>query len=346
MNVKKLIAVAAVAASAMVANAAARAVEAEVDFAKIPDVRIFKGDETVGYRDPAAWYEDGVFHLFFTLCDPSVPSMTVGHSTSRDLVEWSPIEHVLPMDKRFNWSSPGNIVKVGDERILCFQRYPTPKATPTKVAFCDDTARLFTIRTKDFKTWTEPEMIRVKGPDVTDEEMGRMIDPYLVKGTDGLWWCFYRQRQDKSGRFSQKGKACVPFSVSRDLKVWSPRGRTAGGENVCVLPDDKAGGWLMFHSPRNGIGMKRSDDLLHWRHCGKTVLGQKGWPWAKGRLTAATVIDCRAVRGVGKYVMFFHGSGPKKEIEGDFYKNSSIGIAWSDDLEEWTWPGKPCKQTR
>ena len=30
----------------------------EIDFAKIPDVRIFKGDETIGYRDPAAWYED------------------------------------------------------------------------------------------------------------------------------------------------------------------------------------------------------------------------------------------------------------------------------------------------
>ena len=29
-----------------------------VDFSKIPDVRIFKGDETIGYRDPAAWYEE------------------------------------------------------------------------------------------------------------------------------------------------------------------------------------------------------------------------------------------------------------------------------------------------
>ena len=96
----------------------------------------------------------------------------------------------------------------------------------------------------------------------------------------------------------------------------------------------------MFHSPGNGIGFKRSDDLVHWRDCGKTFLGQKDWPWAKGRITAATVIDCRAVKGIGKYVMFFHGSGPKKEIEGDCYKNSSIGIAWSDDLKEWSWPGK------
>ena len=62
-----------------------------VDFSKIPDVRIFKGDETIGYRDPAAWYEDGVFHLFITVCDPSVPRMTIGHSTSRNLVDWSPV---------------------------------------------------------------------------------------------------------------------------------------------------------------------------------------------------------------------------------------------------------------
>ena len=186
----------------------------EIDFAKIPDVRIFKGDETIGYRDPAAWYEDGVFHLFVTVCDPSVPRMTIGHSTSRNLVDWSPIEYVLPMDKRFNWSSPGNIVKDGDERVLCFQKYPTPDATPTKVAFADDTARLYTIRTKDFKTWTKPELIMVKGPNVSEAEMGRMIDAYIAKGTDGLWWCFYKQQQDKSGKFSKKARMGVPFSVS------------------------------------------------------------------------------------------------------------------------------------
>ncbi len=56
--------------------------------------------------------------------------MTIGHTTSRNLIDWSPIEYVLPMDKRFNWSSPGNIVKDGDERVHCFQKYPTPGATP------------------------------------------------------------------------------------------------------------------------------------------------------------------------------------------------------------------------
>ena len=44
--------------------------------------------------------------------------------------------------------------------------------------------------------------------------------------------------------------------------------------------------------------------------------------------------------------MFFHGSGPRKEIEGDCYKNCSIGIAWSDDLKEWIWPGKAEMRSR
>ena len=70
-----------------VALCAAPACAEEVDFSKISDVRIFKGDETIGYRDPAAWYEDGVFHLFITVCDPSVPRMTIGHATSRNLID-------------------------------------------------------------------------------------------------------------------------------------------------------------------------------------------------------------------------------------------------------------------
>lgn len=38
--------------------------------------------------------------------------------------------------------------------------------------------------------------------------------------------------------------------------------------------------------------------------------------------------------------MFFHGSGLLTEKWVDFDKNSSIGIAWSNDLKRWDWPGK------
>ena len=69
--------------------------------------------------------------------------------------------------------------------------------------------------------------------------MGRMIDPYLIRGIDGLWRCFYKQNG-------------ASFSTSPDLKTWTFAGRADAGENVCVLPD-KDGGWLMFHE--RGIGM-------------------------------------------------------------------------------------------
>jgi hypothetical protein len=40
--------------------------------------------------------------------------------------------------------------------------------------------------------------------------------------------------------------------------------------------------------------------------------------------------------------MFFHGEGPGKVNSIDtFVANCSIGIAWSDDLEKWEWPGNP-----
>ena len=51
--------------------------------------------------------------------------------------------------------------------------------------------------------------------------------------------------------------------------IWRP-GRTstyfnriAAGENVCILTADRDD-YLMFHSPKNGIGMKRSRDLKNW----------------------------------------------------------------------------------
>jgi hypothetical protein len=106
---------------------------------------------------------------------------------------------------------------------------------------------------------------------------------------------------------------------------------------VCIVPDGKE--YVLFHSPRNGIGVKRSRDLRDWREEGLLRLGQEGWPWAKGRLTAGFVLDLRREPAVGKAVMFFHGSR-YPESEGGFYAHASIGFAWSDDLRSWDWVGR------
>ena len=156
--------------------------------------------------------------------------------------------------------------------------------------------------------------------------MGRMIDPFLLQDKDepGKWWCFFKQNG-------------ASMSWSRDFTNWAFSGQIEAGENVCVLPAD--GEYVMFHSPGNGVGVKRSRDLREWRDEGRITLGQKDWPWAKGRLTAGFVLDLRNEPRIGKYIMFFHGSGPENE-KTMFDNFASIGLAWSDDLKEWDWPGK------
>jgi hypothetical protein len=155
--------------------------------------------------------------------------------------------------------------------------------------------------------------------------MGRMIDPYLIEDRDepGKWWCFY-----KSG-----------CAWSHDLRTWTPAGQRPPGENPCVILDGAE--YVMFYAPGNGVGVRRSKDLRAWRDQGVLTLGQDEWPWAKGRLTASFVLDLRQNRAVGKALMFFHGSAfPERDPRGGFDNHCCIGIAWSDDLKTWTWPGK------
>jgi len=142
----------------------------------------------------------------------------------------------------------------------------------------------------------------------------------------GKWWCFFKQRG-------------VSFAWSRDLKHWTFAGSAPAGENVCVLVDHAADEYVMFHSPANGVGVKRSRDLKDWRDVGLLTLGQRDWPWARaGRLTAGFVLDLKQEPRVGKYLMFFHAS--EKSEKTTFDNFCHIGIAWSVDVVNWDWPGK------
>jgi len=292
---------------------------------------IFKGNDTTAYRDPAVLFHNNVFYLFFTLVKTEkgkIYSYTA-ECHSADLRNWSPEKILTPKDQNLNFSSPGNIINYKNEWILCLQTYPRPNHTSDQgVRYGTSDARLYTIRSKDLKNWSKPEIIKVKGPDVEIADMGRMIDPYLLedKSEKGKWWCFYKHNG-------------VSMSYSYDLKNWTFYGHTESGENVCVLNEHDE--YILFHSPPNGIAIKRSSDLKKWSDWGNLItLGQNGWNWAKGRITAGTVINLKGKNEADKYLMFFHGSGPKSEKEGDFDKNASIGIAWSDDLLNWDWPGK------
>ena len=292
------------------------------DFNRIKSPIILAGDESKAYRDPAVWYENGVFYLFCTYvdCRGDGPYLTTVISKSENLVDWTTPKELTARDKRLNFSSPGNIVKTEKGYFLCLQTYCRENGEK----YGNDRCRVWTMRSDDLENWEEPKLLRVKG-DIPTEEMGRMIDPFIIRDLEDAekWWCLYKQNG-------------VSMSYSYDLENWTYHGKTPCGENVCALRDGDS--YLIFHSPPNGIGTLRTKDLTSFSEEGELItLGQSNWEWAKGRITAGFVLDLKNDPEFGKYIMFFHGSGPEDE-ETMFDHHASIGIAWSDDLKNWSYP--------
>ena len=61
-------------------------------------------------------------------------------------------------------------------------------------------------------------MLKVRGPGAPVEQMGRIIDPYLVADKDepGKWWCFFDDNAAK-------------MSFSYDLETWTYFNRIPAG---------------------------------------------------------------------------------------------------------------------
>ncbi|MEO6316581.1 MAG: hypothetical protein ABIU63_07790 [Chitinophagaceae bacterium] len=293
---------------------------------------VFKGDSVTAYRDPAVYYYKGVLYLYFTLVKTEANGRVYSYtamSYSKDCSNWQPIKILTARDQSLDFSSPGNIIRYKNEWFMCLQTYPRPDYTASQMPrFGTGDARLYLMRSSNLTDWSAPELMLVKGAGVPAAKMGRMIDPYLLEDKDekGKWWCFYKQNG-------------VSMSYSYNLRDWQFFGYTASGENACVLVENNE--YILFHSPKNGIAIRHSPDLKNWRDTsGLITLGQQNWPWASGRISAGAVINLTKEKNAGRYLMFFHGSGPLTEEQGDFDKNASIGIAWSKDLLLWDWPGK------
>jgi hypothetical protein len=172
---------------------------------------LFAGDANTAYRDPAALYHGGWFHLFFTLVRKEQDGQFysyLGYSKSRDLRNWSTPRTITPADKSLEYGSPGDIIRAYGEWVLCLQTYPRPHGERYGTA----DSRIWTMRSRDLQHWDVPSLLRVKGPDVSRDEMGRMIDPFLFADKDNprLWWCFYKQTG-------------ISISRSTDLVHWQLR---------------------------------------------------------------------------------------------------------------------------
>jgi hypothetical protein len=299
-----------------------------------------EGTNDISFRDPCAIYHEGKLWLYYSYVRREENNRFYWYtalSQTEDLINWTEPKILTERGLDLNYSSPGNIIRHEGRWLLCLQTLPTPekyrvdperaRPSPEDTSHCtgDNNSRIWTLSSDNLMDWSDPKLLKVKGPDVSRENMGRMIDVYLCKDKDETdkWWCFYKQ----------KG---MDMASSHDLENWTYERRVDMGENVCVLQQNDE--YIVYHSPKNGIGVKRSPDLVNWSDEGVLTLGQADWPWAAKRLTAGFVIDLREVPEIGKYLMFFHGSSNKWIKEINAHGFSSLGMAWSDDLVNWNWP--------
>ena len=50
----------------------------------------------------------------------------------------------------------------------------------------NEDCRIWIRRSKNLADWGEPELLKVRGPEVALENMGRIIDPYLIQDNSTL----------------------------------------------------------------------------------------------------------------------------------------------------------------
>lgn len=84
------------------------------DPAQLPCPILLRGDARTAYRDPAVFYRDGWFHLFFTLVeigDDNLPFLYLATTRSRDLIHFTPIRKLTEADRAKNYSSPGCVIE-------------------------------------------------------------------------------------------------------------------------------------------------------------------------------------------------------------------------------------------
>ena len=276
---------------------------------------IFEGNDKFAYRDPTCYLYGDTYCLFFTVSEKDDGYMynRTAMSKSKDLINWSKPVLITPRDLSVNYCSPGNIIKKGDEYIMCLTSYPMPFKYSVR-DHGDETARVFTISTKDFETFTEPKMLIPKR-DTRPEDLGRMIDPYILE-KDDRYYLFFKQNG-------------VSLSVSEDLEVWDYLGNTKGGENACVIKHD--GKYLLIHSPKNGIGFMTSDDLEHWTDRGLTTLDQDMKKMPDSRLTAGFAMEASEKSPYG-YIMFYHISANR---DPETHGNASLCMAFTDDFKNY-----------
>ena len=90
------------------------------DLDKISSPIVLRGNDSIAYRDPAVLFYNDTFYLFYTVMKIEKDSIYgyTAQSESKDLVTWTSPRCITPRSQNLNFSSPGNVIRFGNEWIM------------------------------------------------------------------------------------------------------------------------------------------------------------------------------------------------------------------------------------
>ena len=283
-------------------------------------------------RDPAIYYHQGEFHLYFTLVKGLYGDRQewyIGHVKTADFILFSEISCISPR----GYASPGNVFLHEGHFVICYQSYPRTSLAKTP----GDVCRLFFSFSDDLETWGDPEIVSEEGCrsawGLTGSWRHRQIDPYvLVEGN--TYYLFY------------KGVMHIGLWASDDLRSWrdltpdkpliekGPEAWSHGVENPCVIKVDDTF-YLFYVSTGKHEGRKpnqftylTSRDLIRW-DAGRTMHLPRS-PLLRDFYNAPFFIDLRDALGI--FMVTYH-VGNSRDSSGRYL--SDLGIGWSEDFKHW-----------
>lgn len=287
----------------------------QFDYARLNNPVLSLAEDHV--RDPAVLVHDGLIYLYFTYYNPRKPSWHIGMCTTEDFIHYSDISLVSPE----GYASPGNVLRVGDRWLLCYQQYRNFPHTLC-LSYSDDLIH-----------WEKPISVFNTGPENRWNLDGRVIDPYLVEW-QGTYYCYYvGSTRWKSG----KGHNLIGVAGSTDLEHWKdltpeapvigvdyPWEEPDGNENNCVIRQDDR--WLMLYSAsleRQCIAWAVSDDLIHWEKQG--LCDVPVFPGSVNRFGAPFLIP--ELSRDGRHYMIYQGESAEGHLS-FFLLESRDFVTW------------------
>ena len=273
-------------------------------------------------RDPALVIDQGVYHLFFTRAEEKNERIRLylEKVTSSNLKDWSAPARLLDSD--LNFSSPGNLIHLNGEWILCFQSYPI---TPGEL-WGNEHSRLWTMRSVDLENWSEPRVMAEEGCVARWANSSRQIDPFIIESS-GKYYCVYKSTGKYGALVSDDLERWKEFAVDEPFFEYRVGGKSVAIENPFVIKDN--GEFHMFVSfcgAGRGIGITTSSDLVHWSSLSRIDLPIP--KWGVGGITAPTILKTEENESE-KWLMVFHADGKKGTHEG------ALGVALGESLTNW-----------